>query len=88
MAWQIKFIPKVEKQLKKIPIQEVQKIFNFLKKEVAKNPRESGKPLKGQLREFWRYRVGSYRILAKIKDNQLIVLIIKIGHKKDVYRQK
>ena len=86
MAWQIKFIPKIEKQLRKIPVQDVKKIFNFLKKEVAQNPRSRGKPLKGQLREFWRYRVGDYRILVKIKDDQSIVLVIKIRHRKDIYR--
>jgi len=86
LAWKIKFIPKTEKQLRKIPAQDVKKIFDFLKKQVAKDPRAIGKPLKGELREFWRYRVGNYRILAKIKDNQLIVLIVKVGHRKDVYR--
>ena len=86
MAWQIKFIPKIEKQLRKIPIQDVKKIFNFLKKEVVQNPRSRGKPLKGQLREFWRYRVGDYRILVKIKDDQSIVLVVKIRHRKDIYR--
>lgn len=86
MAWQIKFIPKIEKQLRKIPYEDVQRIFDFLKKQVAKNPRAIGKSLKGQLREFWRYRVGHYRILVKIKDSELIVLIVKIRHRKDVYR--
>jgi mRNA interferase RelE/StbE len=86
LTWQIEFIPKIEKQLRKIPAQDVQKIFDFLKKQVVKNPRAIGKSLKGQLREFWRYRAGNYRILAKIKDNQLIVLIVKVGHRKDVYR--
>ena len=54
MTWQIEFIPKIEKQLRKIPAQDVQKIFDFLKKQVAKNP--------------------------------IIVLIVKVGHRKDVYR--
>jgi len=86
LAWQIKFIPKIEKQLRKIPAQDVQKIFAFLKNEVTKNPKARGKLLKGQLREFWRYRVGNYRILAKIKDDQLTVVVVKIGHRKAIYR--
>ncbi|GAB6888061.1 type II toxin-antitoxin system RelE/ParE family toxin [Desulfothermus okinawensis JCM 13304] len=85
MAWKIKFVSKIEKQLRKIPAQEVQKIFDFLKQEVARDPRAIGKPLKGQLREFWRYRIGNYRITTKIQDDELVVLIIKIGHRKDIY---
>ncbi len=48
-------------------------------------PRAIGGPLKGELRDFWRYRVGDYRILAKLEDEQLLVLVVKVGHRSDVY---
>lgn len=51
------------------------------------NPRELGKPLKAVLKELWRYRVGdNQRVLCEIKDNELVVLTLKVGHRKDVYQ--
>ena len=88
MAWKIEFIPNLEKQLKKIPISELKKIFDFLKKDVSANPRAYGKPLKGNLSEYWRYRIGIYRIIVKIYDEQMTVLVVRIGHRKEIYESK
>ncbi|MEQ5521145.1 type II toxin-antitoxin system RelE family toxin [Providencia rettgeri] len=52
---------------------------------ILDDPRQSGKSLKGELGEFWRYRVGDYRILCEIKDDELIILAATIGHRKEVY---
>lgn len=52
---------------------------------VSDDPRQSGKALKGELGEFWRYRVGDYRILCEIRDNELVILAAIIGHRRDVY---
>lgn len=49
------------------------------------NPRVLGKPLSGNMDGLWRYRVGDYRILAKIEDDTFIVLVIHVGHRKNVY---
>ena len=86
MGWTIKFIPNVEKQIKKIPHNDIKRIFNYLKEKVSLNPKAYGKALKGSLHEFWRYRVGDYRIIAKIEDNELIVLVVRIEHRKKVYK--
>ena len=77
-----KDLVKLDKQCAKI-------IVSWLKKnlENTTNPRALGKPLKGKLKGMWRYRVGDYRILSLIKDNELIVLVITVGHRKDVYEQ-
>ncbi|MEY0834529.1 type II toxin-antitoxin system RelE/ParE family toxin, partial [Providencia alcalifaciens] len=48
-------------------------------------PRQSGKSLKGELGEFWRYRVGDYRILCEIRDDELVILATTIGHRKEIY---
>ncbi len=85
MAWQIKLTPAAEKQLGKLDAQAARRILFFLKDKVAQDPRASGKPLQGSLREFWRYRVGDYRILAKIHNDQLLVLVVQIGHRSKVY---
>ena len=52
---------------------------------VAADPRQLGKPLKGELGEFWRYRVGDYRILCEIRDDELVILAATIGHRREVY---
>ena len=48
-------------------------------------PRIHGKPLKGKLSSYWRYRIGQYRILVELLDKELVIVIITIGHRRDVY---
>jgi mRNA interferase RelE/StbE len=50
------------------------------------NPRQSGKALKGPMGEFWRYRVGDYRVVCDIRDGVLTVLVLQIGNRREVYR--
>lgn len=50
------------------------------------NPREHGKPLKGNLKDYWRYRVGNYRIIAEIDDAKIRIVIIEIGHRRKIYK--
>src|SRR6056297_191973 len=85
LAWKIEFTPKAEKDLKKLGKAESRRVVSFLRQRVALNPKELGGQLKGQLREFWRYRVGDYRVLATIRDEHLLVLVVRIRHRKDVY---
>ena len=67
------------------PIQK--QVQNFIiKLQKSENPRNSGKPLVGNLQGFWRYRVGDYRILCKIIDEKLIISVIEIGHRKEIYK--
>ena len=85
MAWDVKLTPKAHKELSRIDRQDATRIVRFLNDRVAPNPTSTGSPLKGQLREFWRWRVGQYRILGKIEQRHFLVLVVKIGHRKDVY---
>lgn len=50
------------------------------------NPRFIGGPLKGQLNEYWRYRIGNYRIILNNKDHELLIVVIQIGHRKQIYK--
>lgn len=50
------------------------------------DPKKYGKALKGNLKEYWIYRVGNYRVLADIKDDQIQIIIFNIGHRKDIYK--
>lgn len=67
--------------------QNAKRILDFLDQRVAvlDDPRTSGKPLKGDLGVFCRYRVGDYRVLCEIQDDKLVILAALIGHRKEVY---
>ena len=87
MIWKIEFDSDVEKDLRKLGHTAQKRILKFLKEKIAtsSDPRVYGKALKGSLIGLWRYRVGDYRIITKIEDDALIVLVIKVGHRKEVY---
>lgn len=74
------------KQLKKMDKQVSKRILDYMD-DIAKleNPRERGKMLVGNLIGFWRYRVGDYRVLCKIKDNELVITVVDVGHRREVY---
>ena len=78
---------KALKELKKIDRTTQRRIRDYLKDRisVAKDVRQFGKALHGSKKELWRYRVGNYRILTKIEDKQLIVLVISVNHRSKVY---
>ncbi|NLK46140.1 MAG: type II toxin-antitoxin system RelE/ParE family toxin [Treponema sp.] len=75
------------KQIGKLDIQIADKVFQKLE-EIRKmpNPRAEGKALQGNYSGFWRYRVGDYRILCRIADEKLTVFVVKVAHRKDVYK--
>ena len=61
-------------------------IFMRERVEGGSDPRSIGKPLRGEKAELWRYRVGDYRIVCRIEDAFLVVVVVRVGHRKDVYR--
>lgn len=87
MSWAYRFDERALKELKKLGKQAQKEILGYLDKRVAANedPRRFGKALHADLAGLWRYRVGDYRILCQIKDGQLLVLVISVGHRKNVY---
>ncbi|CAM3236572.1 type II toxin-antitoxin system RelE family toxin [Asticcacaulis taihuensis] len=88
MAWTIKYTDTARKQLKKIDRQIARRILHFMDERVAvaDDPRQTGKALTGPLGNFWRYRVGDYRVICDIQDNEMCVLVVEIGNRKDIYR--
>ena len=88
MAWKIEFARTAEKELAKLDQQIVRRILRFLNEKVAIDPRSVGSPLKGELSEFWRYRIGDYRLYSSIHDEQVSVLVVRVGHRREVYRTK
>lgn len=86
MGYKVLLSPEAAKAFKKLDKLIQQRIAALVDKiEVSSNPRFSGKPLKGNDKE-WRYRVGDYRLVCEIKDKELIVWMIRVGHRREVYR--
>ena len=87
MNWVYRFDERALKELKKLGHQAQRDILAYLDARVAgkTGPRCFGKRLKADLAGLWRYRVGDYRILCQIKDRELLVLVVAVGHRKDVY---
>lgn len=87
MIWKIEFDADVEKDLRKLGHTAQKRILTYLKDKLmhVNDPRTLGKPLSGDLSGLWRYRVGDYRILAQIEDETLIIFVIHVGHRKNVY---
>ena len=89
MAYEIEFDPEAVKDLKRLdrPIQR--RIVGFLKERVATpdNPRQIGEALAGaKLGNYWKYRVGDWRIICDIQDRRIIVRVLRIGNRREVYR--
>lgn len=85
--WKVRFNKKAEKEFDKIdrPIQKKITIYVSTHLMVGENPRLFGHALKGNLKEFWRYRIGDYRLICHIDDKKQTIRIMHIGHRKDVY---
>lgn len=88
MVWEIEFTKTAEKQISKINRQAQRNILSFLRERVkpADNPRQFGKPLQGDKVGLWRYRVGDYRLICDIQDKRITILVLKLGHRKEVYK--
>ena len=85
MSWVYRFDERALKELKKLGHQAQRDIVAYLDERIATDPRRFGKGLKADLAGLWRYRVGDYRILCQIKDRELLVLVVAVGHRKDIY---
>ncbi len=90
MAWRIEFDPSAEKELGKLGREPARRILTFLSERVTGlgDPRRIGEALKGsKLGDFWKYRVGDYRIIVDIRDDALCVLVVRVGNRRDVYKR-
>ena len=82
--YEVIYSESVKKQLKKLDKQTARIIKNWIEKNLINtiDPRTKGKPLKGNLKGIWRYRVGDYRIFAIIEDDKLVIFLFDIGHRR------
>jgi len=89
LAWTIEFARSVEKDLRVIGPEAARRILRFLRERLAPldDPRSIGEPLRGpELGRFWKYRIGPYRVIAGIQDDVLVILIVRVGHRRDIYQ--
>lgn len=89
MDWKVSFDPAAERELKKLDPQIAHRILKFLFERVAvsADPRRLGEALKGsRLGEFWKYRIGDYRAIVRIEDAVMLVLVVRIGNRREIYR--
>lgn len=85
MSYAISFTSKAAKQVRKLDPVVARRIRSFLEQKLAQldNPRLLGKKLVNE--DFWRYRVGDYRILTNIDDDQILILIVEVAHRREIY---
>lgn len=88
MAWSVELSETADRELSKLDPQHRKRILKFLRRvSTLENPRSLGDALQGsRLGEFWKYRVGDYRLICRIGDDRLIVLVLRVGHRKEIYR--
>lgn len=84
MAWRIEFKASVEKDLRKLEAKDRERILQFLENKVSRDPRNIGAPLKGS--DLWRYRQGKFRIICMINDEAVSVLVVRVSHRREAYR--
>ncbi len=84
--YELQFKRSVAKDLKKIGKPNGERILKAIKEKLIIDPKKSGIPLKGEDGAVWRFRVGDYRVLYSFNDDELVVLVIQIGHRREIYR--
>lgn len=88
MIWTVRVNLRVAKEIAKLPTDDRDTIADFLHKELPfmTNPRAKGEPLHGSLKSYWKYRFGNYRIVCEIKKSEILIDVITVGDRKEVYK--
>ena len=87
MIWKIEWDDRARKELRKLDFTVQKEIFAFLRDRIerSRDPRQFGYGLSGNKAGLWRYRIGNYRLICKIEESVLSVLVVRVGHRKEVY---
>jgi mRNA interferase RelE/StbE len=87
MVWKIEIAPRAERELSKMGHTTRRLIQQYIDKRIllSDDPRDLGKPLGGDLHGIWRYRVDKYRILCRIQEQRLVILVVEVGKRDSVY---
>lgn len=88
MAWKIEFSKTADKSIRKLDKTAAARILDTLEEILRlEDPRSRGKAMTGNLAGLWRYRIGDYRAVCYIEDEVLVVLVVDVGHRKDIYKR-
>jgi mRNA interferase RelE/StbE len=90
LAWIVEFSDEAERDFRKFSKETQRRILKYINTRIkpADDPRVYAKPLKRELAGFWSFRIGEYRLICHIEDDRLVVWIIRIGHRSDVYESR
>lgn len=83
--WHIKWDDRSRKELRSLDTPIQNKILKYLRERVMNNPRSFGRELVGNKAGLWRYRIEDYRLICQLKNDQLVVLVVAVGHRKEIY---
>lgn len=85
--WTLQFTPAAAKELKKLGREPAARILKTLETRIATldDPRDLGKPLVGDWTGYWRWRMGDYRVIAKIEDKRVVIVVVRVAHRREVY---
>lgn len=89
MAWRVEFSKGAQKDLAKLDATGRDRVLRFLAERIERgdDPRKLGEALKGTVvGRYWKYRVGNFRIICDLQDEFLLVLVVRVGHRREVYR--
>lgn len=88
MAWKIEISETASKHIKKLDKPVAKRIYELLQRiSSLEDPRLIGESLKGsELGEFWKYRAGDWRLICKIEDEKVVVTLVRLGHRREVYK--
>jgi mRNA interferase RelE/StbE len=90
VAWNVELSEAAAREIGKLDPPAARRILKFLQQRVAKldDPRSIGEALHGsKLGEFWKYRIGDFRLICSIEDKRLVVLVLRVGNRREVYRK-
>lgn len=86
LAWAIKFLPSAAKEIKKLDKTTASRILTYLKNVATlDDPTSRGKGLTGNLAGYWRYRIGDYRVITQLHNGEMIITVVKVNHRSQVY---
>jgi mRNA interferase RelE/StbE len=88
MKYKVVYERKAETEIRKMDKGQSRLLLSWINRNLSgtDNPRLRGKPLQGGKKGYWRYRVGMYRLIAKIDDDQLIIIMVDVGHRRHIYK--
>ena len=87
MAWEVEFDDRARRELRGLDPSVSRQILRYLRERIAteEDPKRFGRPLSGSKAGLWRYRVGDFRLICQIEEEVRVVLVLGVGHRKEVY---